>query len=162
MKIWNKDTGSLVNTYYTTGSVNGIVVAPDNSTLVTGSYNHLVRWWNMQTQTESFIDMGYDMTVMHINPINGYLVTFMHSRFVMAVILMCESDGYRASDSEILMPSGNLMISAYSGANLIIYHGTTGSVLTNLNGPAPLGSLKQLPDFVTVVCALNNGSILIL
>jgi WD40 repeat protein len=165
LRVWDINTGSLINTYFGhTSNVKALTVLP-NGLLVTGSDDKTMRLWNMQTQTVTVMTAPGLVRALMFNPTigsNGTLVASVMNyglSFVDAATLI-QVQGQNLSRTyesmDMLQPSGNVIC----GYQYLDVYNTTGSLVYSFDYKSSvINKIKPLPDNVTVAIGFTNGSI---
>jgi WD40 repeat protein len=167
MRVWNINTGALVNKYNGhTSNVKAVTVLP-SGLLVSGSDDKTIRIWNMQTQTVTVVTTPGIVFALMFNPSigsNGALVVSVANFglcFFDAVALTqlqtkAKNSGRTYVSMDTLQPSGNVIC----GYQYLDIYNTTGSLVYSFNyRTLVINKIKLLPDNVTVAIGCINGSI---
>jgi WD40 repeat protein len=169
IKVWNIDTGTLVNTYYghIAGGTPSLAILP-SGLLVSGGGDKTLRVWNLQAQTMTVVNTTGTVANMKLNPVTGLLVIrnyevanntvgYYNSTTLALVLNVGITLNY--NDLEILLPSGNVVMAGY---NMTIFD-TTGAKIYSLLIPGSqiVNRFKLLSDNVTLANGMGSGSVLL-
>jgi WD40 repeat protein len=162
IKVWNVNTSSLVNTYNGhTATIECIAVLP-GGLLASGGDDMTLRVWNMQYATVSTIPMTGIVYGMMWNPIIGYLViSIPNSLLLLNTTTLTVAFTFTATSRtfysmDLLQPSGNVLM---IGSHLDVYSYPSGTRVFTYTLSQFSYAVKLLPDNVTAVVGLYNGSI---
>jgi WD40 repeat protein len=163
IKVWDRNTGSLVNTYYGhTNKVRALVILP-NGLLASGSSDGTILLWNMRFQTVKRVDIIQQVTYLMFNQkigLNGALVVSAVNSLsyydAATFDLINVVNTNRFYNGMEILSHGNVLV----GGKYLDVYSTTGILLFSYNNtPNVIQTMELLPDNVTVALGFNNGSI---
>jgi WD40 repeat protein len=173
IKVWNIDTGAMVNQYYSHSCFVLSAVLLPSGMLATGGCDGSVRLWNLTSGIVSVLPntLGKSYYGLKLNPFfgpNGALVvgssytsTLSFLAFYDAMNLTrfkLANTNYSVYDIEIVPPNGHVAVGGVSYLNVF---NITGGLVSSIGFNGSISRLRILPDNVTLVCGMQNVSIVL-
>jgi serine/threonine protein kinase len=171
IRIWNLQTGELINTLPQTVWINAVAISPDGQTLVGGDANGTLKFWSLQTGELMGQIRAHAVQIVSvaISPDGQTLVTGSADSMIKlwnlntGVRIRTLRQESRRVASLALSPDGELLVSSGFDATICLWHLRTGELLKTLKGNATSGysSIALSPDRQIVACgdSVDRGTV---